>query len=1041
MKKLKIRHHPFKIRLEASFKMRLILFLSITYILQIQANVAPDDSTFILTVAQQQVSGTVLDNLGNPLPGVNVLVDGTLKGTQTDFNGNFSIDSNIGDVLVFTYLGMKTQSHTIGNSIVLHIQMEEDAAQLDEVVVVGYGTQKKANLTGSISSLNSDKMTVAPRVNIANTLVGQMPGLTALQSSGTPGNDAAVLKIRGFGPALVIIDGIQGDLNNLDPSQIESISILKDGSASIYGARAGNGVILVTTKRGERHKPIITLNTSFTEQGVTKILHPGSSGQIAEMQRESFIQSGGEPSDAPWTQEAIDKFYEGGDPGYVNTDWYDYVFRDWAPQQNYDLSVRGGSDNISYYGYFGYVKQETMIKTNGGDYQRFNVQSNVDANITDRFKVSFDLSATFKNGYFPDRGLNNGNAFWQDYYNTKPWFPATLPDPTKVAWGGIDVGSVATVSNIDLMGYNRSNDKTLRGIVTFTYDFKKIKGLQAKANVNYSERDVYGKRFQKPIKFWTYNTATEEYINAASFTQSGVYERMDRERTITQQYSLNYDNTFAEKHQISALLLYESIDYKSNWLTASRTNLLTPLIDQLFNGSKIGMGNDGSAGEMGRMSYVGRLNYNFDNRYLVETIFRADASAKFPSEQRWGYFPSISLGWVLTEEEFMRNQSAIDYLKFRTSYGQSGNDAVGNFQYLSGYGTRGSVLFDEGQLPGIYITGLANPFLTWEKMTIYNSGLDYSLFNQKLYGSLDTFYRYRDGIPATRINSLPSTFGSALPPENLNRLNDRGFEFSAGTKGGSNKFSYDISGNISWSRSKWVYFEEPIYEDLEQERLSKQSGQWTDRVMGYVSDGLFTSQEEIDGLDFIYEALGGNSTLRPGDVKYKDLNGDGVLDWKDQQEIGQGSFPHWMYGINTLFQYKNFSLTTLFQGAFGYNTNVNISGFPNEVMYDLRWTEENNDANALVPRLGGASSNGFNSDYRLIPSSYIRLKTASLGYEFPKKLINDMGFSKLRIYAAGTNLFTISTLDKYRVDPEVQSGSLRVYPQQRTVSLGANLSW
>lgn len=990
---------------------------------------------------QFQVSGTVVDGQGGPLPGASIVEKGTTNGTQTDFDGNFSLAvANESAVLVVSYIGFGTKEISVNGQTDISISLAEDAAGLDEVVVVGYGTQRKGNLTGAIASIKSDKMTVAPMTSAANTLIGQLPGLAGLQSSGLPGSDAAALRIRGFGGALVIVDGIEGDLNNLDPNQIESVSVLKDGAASIYGARAGNGVILVTTKRGNFQKPTISFNTSFSAQGVTKILRPGSSGQIAEMQRERHIQSGLDPDTAPWTQEAIDKFYAGDDPGYLNTDWYGHTFRDWAPQQNHDLSVRGGSEKIKYFGHFGYSKQETMVKTNGGDFQRYNVQSNVDADITDRLKISLDFAATFKNRNLPVRGLGNGGFFWQDYYRTMPWYPAELPDPTKVPWGGIDVGSVATVSNIDLMGYNRNNDKNIRGIATITYDFAAIKGLQAKANLNYTAGDSYGKNYMKPIDFWTYNPATEEYINAASFNQSNLSESISRNSVFTQQFSLNYDNIFADKHRISVLALYESIDYRSNNFNASRTNLLTPLIDQLFMGSTTGMGNNGSASEMGRMSYVGRFNYSYDDRLLLETIFRADASAKFPSENRWGYFPSLSLGWVVSREKFMENQEVIDNLKIRTSYGQSGNDAVGNFQYLSGYSTSGSVLFDEGQLNGLYITGLPNPFLTWEKMSIYNSGVDFSLLGQKLYGSIDVFYRDRDGIPATRITSLPSTFGSSLPPENINRLSDRGFEFSLGTIKKSADFSYDISGNISWSRSKWTYYEEPVYVDPDQERISKRSGVWTDRVMGYVSDGLFTSQAEIDALDFVYESLGGNSTLQPGDVKYKDLNGDGVLNWKDQKEIGQGSFPHWTYGFNTLFQYKNISLSTLFQGAFGYSTDVNITGYDNEKMYELRWTEANNDPNALVARLGGASSNGYTSDYRLRSTSYIRLKTASLAYQFPNRIIDKLGVESLRFFVAGTNLFTISTLDKYGVDPEVQSGSLMVYPQQRTVSVGLNLS-
>ncbi|WP_396184849.1 SusC/RagA family TonB-linked outer membrane protein [Flavobacterium sp.] len=1018
-------------------KLTSFFMIALTFNVSVAANSQTISEPVIL-----KITGVITDSKGLPLPGVNIVEKGSTNGVQTDLDGKFSLNvSNEKAILVVSYIGFQTKEIKVGNQKTIAIVLIEDYDKLDEVVVVGYGTQKKGGLTGSVASVNGDQLTIAPITSLANTLVGQLPGLTTLQSSGLPGSDQAKLSIRGFGDALVIVDGIEGNLSSLDPGQIESVSILKDGAASIFGARAGNGVILVTTKRGNNGKPIISLNTSYSLQGVTRILRPASSGQIAEMEREQYIQSGGNPATAPWTQEAIDKFYKGGDPGYLNTDWYSHTFRDWAPQQNHNLSVRGGNEKVKVFGYFGYAKQETMIKTNGGDYQRYNGQANIDANITDRFKMALDISMAFQDKNFPVRGLENEGALWQDYYRTRPWYPATLPDPTKVPWGGIDVGSIATVSNIQLMGYDRSNDKNLRGIATFTYDFENIKGLKAKASINYYNNDIYTKRYQKPITFWTYNPTADIYTAAAAFNQSNLSEGMYRNSTLTQQYSLNYTNTFATKHRVSALALYESIDYKSNFFTASRTDLLTPSIDQLFVGSTTGMGNNGSASEMGRVSYVGRFNYAYDDRILVETIIRADASAKFPSESRWGYFPSVSLGWLLSKEKFLANYKSIDNLKIRTSVGQSGNDAVGNFSYLAGYSTIGSVLFDDKQLTGLYITGLANPILTWEKMTIYNSGVDFSFYNKKIYGTFDGFYRERTGIPASRATSLPSTFGATLPVENINSLSDSGFELSLGTQGNIGDFFYDLGGNISFNQSKWMHYEEPSYEDPDQERLNKKSGQRTDRIMGYVSDGLFTSQNEINALNYTYEGLGGNGALRPGDVKYKDTNGDGVLNWKDQTEIGKGSFPHWMYGINSLFQYKNFSLTTLFQGAFGFSTNVNITGYQNEVMYNLRWTESNNDPNALVARLGGASSNGYMSDYNLQQTSYIRLKTASLGYDFSKPILDKLGFTQLRVYLAGTNLFTISTLDKYKIDPEVQSGSVRVYPQQRTVSLGLNMSF
>ena len=992
---------------------------------------------------QKKITGTVSDEAtGLSLPGVSVWLQGTTKGTVTGADGKFTIDlPNANVVLVFSFIGYLTEKISASENTVINVKLKTDVKNLDEVVVVGYGVQKRGNLIGSVASVKSDKLTIVPIASTVNSLVGRLPGLVSKQSSGQPGADAANLSIRGFGNALVIVDGIESNFNNIDANQIESISILKDGSASIYGARAGNGVILVTTKRGQDQKPTITLNSSYTIQGVTKMLRPASSGQRTQMEREAYIQSGLPEAGAPWTADAVAKYFAGNDPAYLNTDWFNYVFRPWAPQQNHNLSIRGGSEKIKYYGFFGYTDQETMIRRNGGNFSRYNAQSNIDAAITKNLNIRIDLSMGFENRLFPGRGLQNGGYLWQDYYITRPWYPATLPDPTKVAWGGIDVGSIATSSNIDLMGYNRNQGTDLRGTISLDYNFKRIKGLKAKAFINYNNNESYNKYFAKPILFYTYNPNTQIYTQAASFTQSNLSESMNRGNVLTQNYSLAYDNTFNKIHRISALALFESTDYHNNNFSASRSNLLTPAIDQLFIGNTIGMGNNGSASEMGRVSYVGRVNYSLKDRYLLETIIRADASAKFPANNRWGYFPSISLGWVMSQEGFMKKLKALDNLKLRASYGQSGNDGVGNFQYLSGYTVLGNSILDDAAQPGIYQTGLANPLLTWEKITIYNVGLDFSFLNRKIYGTGDVFYRKRNGIPATRITSLPSTFGASLPPENLNSMDNRGFELNLGTSNSIGDFSYDISGNISWSRSKWIHYEESNYTDPDQKRIYQISGQWTDRVMGYVSDRLFTSQDQINALNYTYITLNGNSSLRPGDVHYKDVNGDGKLDWKDQVDIGKGGTPNWMYGFSGTFKYKNFDFSVLFQGAFGYNTLVNLTVYPNTTEYDLRWTEQNDNPKALVPRLGGASTNGYTSDYQYKSTSYLRLKVASVGYELPKKTLDNWGISKLRIYFAGSNLLTLSNIqNKYGIDPENPS-SIMVYPQQRTMSLGLNLSF
>jgi TonB-linked SusC/RagA family outer membrane protein len=514
-----------------------------------------------------------------------------------------------------------------------------------------------------------------------------------------------------------------------------------------------------------------------------------------------------------------------------------------------------------------------------------------------------------------------------------------------------------------------------------------------------------------------------------------------KERTLTGQFSVAYDHTFAEKHHVTALALYEAIDYKTNWIQAQRVNYLTPNIQQLYAGSSSGMSNDGNAAEMGRTSYVGRLNYAYMGKYLLETILRADASAKFPPEKRWGYFPSVSAGWRISEETFMHSVQFIDNLKIRAGYGESGNDGVGNFQYLSGYHFDPTYYFGSGPEQSLTATGLANPNLTWEKIKIYNAGFEFSVLKRQLYGEADVFYRTRNGIPETRLASLPSTFGSNLPPENINSLNDRGFELVLGTTNRISDFSYDISGNISWSRAKWDHFEEPEYEDPDQERLNKRSGKWTDWHVGYIANKLFSSQEEIDALFFDQDQQG-NKTLRPGDVRFTDLNGDGLLDWKDQTEIGAGTIPHWMAGLNVNLAYKNFDFSALFQGAFGYYKQLVFSNSMTTTYFEERWTEENNNIHALVPRLGGSSLNWFDSDYFYKSAGYFRLKTAALGYSLPKQWLQTFKIQQFRIYLAGTNLLTFDKLKKYKLDPEAPSGvGSNFYPQQRTLTLGVTLSF
>jgi TonB-linked SusC/RagA family outer membrane protein len=446
---------------------------------------------------------------------------------------------------------------------------------------------------------------------------------------------------------------------------------------------------------------------------------------------------------------------------------------------------------------------------------------------------------------------------------------------------------------------------------------------------------------------------------------------------------------------------------------------------------------------MGRASYVGRMNYSYKDKYLLEATLRADASARFPSNKRWGYFPGVSLGWRISREHFMENSTAVDELKIRGSYGSSGLDNVGNFQYLSGYQLDGQWLIGANTQVGLVSTGLANPNLTWETIKIYNGGADFSLWKRKIFGGADVFYRQLSGIPATRILSLPSTFGASLPPENLNSQNNRGFELTLGTSGSIGDVSYEISANLSWSRAKWDHFEEQNYIDPDQKRIYQLSGKWADAQYGYQADGLFTSQDEISKLNYTYPA--GNSSLRPGDIRYVDINHDGVLDWKDQVNIRKDTIPNWMVGSTIRLKYKSFDLSALFQGAFGYynyiqldHGNINYT----EVMYKLRWSEKNNSANAFFPRIGGSTTNSFVSDHFNRRAGYLRLKALAIGYNAPKHLVDKFKLQGLRLYLSGTNLVTLNKLKKYQIDPEAPTNNAAYYyPQLRTVSFGVNASF
>lgn len=999
---------------------------------------------------QVMVSGIVVNEKNEPAIGARVVESGVPgNGVATNNAGEFTLTVSRNALLEVASIGYVTQQVNAEPGRKLVIILVEDQELLDEVVVVGYGQQRVATVTGSVSQIKTDKITVAPQVNVTHTLAGQLPGLVSKQTSGIPGADDAALKIRGFGNPLVIVDGIETNINTLDPSQIETVSILKDGAASIFGARAGNGVILVTTKRGKQGKPNVQVNSSYTLQGSTRVIRPGDAAQRAQFQVDNWLYSGKPADQVPFTDEEIQKFRDGSDPKYMNTDWFDASIRRFAPQQNHNFSLSGGTDAVKYYGYFGANRQETILKANGGSYDRYNFQTNVEAKVTQQLSAAMDIQYFREQRIYPSGadGVGSNNNFWRDLiYGADPSFALELPDPNRFAYAGITYGNPVFATNHELSGaQNRANSTTqLRG--ELKYDVSAVPGLNAKGVVIYRAGSFDQKVVKNQQRFYTYSAETDAYTFMRSSQDPLFLSRAgSMDNRFVQQYSLNYDRSFLDKHNVSGMFMYEYIHEKGSGFDASRGGFQSMAIEELFAGDRTTSANNSSSYNNGRISWIGRLNYSYRDRYMVETILRADASSRFAQENRWGYFPSVSLGWNAAKEEFLSKYGVFDILKLRASYGSSGYDGVANFAYLAGYQFDATYTIGNTLYPGLIPTGLANVALTWENMAIYNAGLDFSLWSQKLYGEVDVFRRDRNGIPGSRTQSLPSTFGAALPVENLNSQRTQGVELRLGTSGAAGEVNYDITSNIAYSRSKWLYIDEAPYTDGDEIRLYKRSGQFTDRRLGYVSDGLFTSQEEINAWPLSFDALNrDNSSLRPGDVRYKDLNGDNVIDWRDQTEIGKGAEPHWTFGLNMVFRYKRFDFSALVQGAFDYTTNVMLDGAQTTLLYENYWNDRNNNrADALLPRPSGSSTNGFYSDYRNHNTAYARLKNMALGYELPTAVMAKAGISRLRIYVAGANLYTVSSLNKFGVDPEMPEGygAGVYYPQQFTMSIGCNLSF
>jgi len=997
-------------------------------------------------LAGRPIQGIVTKADGQPLGNVTVSIKSKNRVTTTDNSGAYTISADAGDVITFKHVGYKLKEITLADQQVLNVSLIPEETSLQEVVVVGYGVTKKMNLTGSVESVKSAELEKMPVVNTATALSGKVPGLVLKQSSGQPGNNDPVLNIRGFGSPLVIIDGTQqGSFGNLDIEEIESITVLKDAAAAVYGAQAGNGVVLVTTKRGGSGMPKITFNSAYTLSTPTRYPKMMSAGEYAELYNEAQLNDGVAPANLRFSTAAIAAYKNQNDPAnYPNTDWFDVAARQYAPQYKNNLNVNGGGENVKYFFSLGQASEGGLWRSGDSEFKRYNVRSNLDVKVTPSLTATIDLAGRNESRSNPNISVND---IFLNILRSQPIYAPTYPDPTKYAALG-RVGANGLISTQkDVVGYLDDDRNYFTGSFKLRYDIPFVKNLYAEGRLTYFKDEAYLKNWSQQYSTYNYDAANNVYSLASQNGQTALTESQAHSRRMTHQYSLNYDRTF-DKHSFKGLLLFEGINEDANNLSATRRNYISTAVQQLFAGGTDSQSTFGTATQNGRASYIGRLNYAFDSKYLLEATFRYDGSPRFAENRRWGFFPSLSLGWNISDENFLSEVNWLDNLKLRLSFSNTGNDGTGNFQYLTGYQYNSTYMIGTSPKQTIVSTGLANPYISWEDLTTYNVGLETRVFGS-FGASLDVFYRKREGMLATRAGSLPFSFGAVLPSENINSQDNRGFEFVLNYRRKFGNFSTNLSGNVSYSRAKWIHFEEPVYEDGDQIRINQRSGRYVNQTFGYMTDGFFQSKEQIGNWPINQDGAK-NATLKPGDLIYKDLNNDKIINWRDQALIGKGDLPNWYYGLNTDFSWKDFSVNALWQGAAGFNFQITAdakSTFTQDqngyqYFYANRWTPGRTDAQYPRASVGLPANQDKLSDFWYKKASYLRLKSLMLSYSLPKKLTKRISSPNLSIFVAGTNLLTFDNLSDFGYDPEAPSwNSGLYYPQQTTYTLGlkANL--
>jgi TonB-linked SusC/RagA family outer membrane protein len=994
------------------------------------------------------IHGIVTNSLGHPLANVSITVKGTRKGTTTNAAGAYSISVEKGDVLQFSFIGYKTEEIVAGDAQEMNVSLSIDVAGLSDVVVVGYGTQKKATVTGAISTVSGESLLASPSINFTGSLAGHLPGLSVVSSSGEPGRDDALIRIRGSNTLgnnspLIVVDGIQNrDINRLNPADIESVTILKDASAAIYGAQAANGVILVTTKRGAAGKPELTFNFNQGLSKPTVIPKMADAATYATMVNEIDFYRNNAPT---YSDEAIQKYKDGSEPWlYPNTDWFKEVFKPSSRQNYANVSLSGGGDAIKYFISGGYKFQDGIYKNSATNYTQADFRSNIDAKIAKNIHLSLDVVGRQENRDFPV--YSNGQIFSSLITGGQ----GSGGRPTELAWfpgqrpgAGFINGLNPVVMGTNTPGYDKGKNYSFLSNAKLIVDIPWVNGLSFTTNASFDKGVNFQKRWIQPFDLYAWDRQTfdanhEPVVTAGKFGPS-VDPQLTQSTSESQRVLLNalvnYGLTVAEKNNISFLAGVEKIVGNSMYFSAFRRGFVSTAIDQLFAGAEQQRNNDGSATHSASLNYFGRVNYDFMQKYLLEFVWRYDGSYIFPEKGRFGFFPGVSAGWKISDEGFWKSGlSFIDYFKIRGSWGKTGNDRIAPYQFLSTYGFSSMpyVFNEDVEVKALNELRIANPNITWEVAQQSNIGVDIRILNNRLSFSADYFYNLRTNILWTRNASVPASSGLTLPPENIGEVINRGFELQVGyNNSGAGDFTYGVTVNGAVAKNKIKFWDEtPGVPEYQQS-----TGQPMNAGLYYNAIGIFKDQAAVDA----YPHWNG---ARPGDIIFEDVNKDGKIDGLDRVRYRKTDIPTFTGGLSIDLEYKNFYASVFFQGATGAMKSYNIESgkignFLAEFAED-RWTV--NNPNATKPRTwNGAGeywSSGINNTYWLVNNDYLRLKNLEIGYNIPNRIADKLGMSGCSVYFTGFNLITFTKSKSF--DPETIGNN---YPLNKVYNLGFRLSF